>query len=166
MDDGGEVRMATDWTDERVGEDWAARTTADRATRRSVIRRPLKSGIEAAESALGGRLGGRSGGRQGGEIAQLRICHEGHSTERTTGPASTLSACCRPTGRTTGPANGLVIWTSERTELRGEFEAEDGSDCPSRLSSRVVVGQAPEAYVRVAKFGVGQDNFSRSTSGR
>ncbi|KAE8980551.1 hypothetical protein PR001_g24249 [Phytophthora rubi] len=28
----------------------------------------------------------------------------------------------------------LVIWTSDRTEFRGEFEAEDGSDCPSRLS--------------------------------
>ncbi|KAE9159139.1 hypothetical protein PF002_g32930 [Phytophthora fragariae] len=53
----------------------------------------------------------------------------------------------------------------ERTDLRREFEAENGSDWPSRLSSRVVVGQAPKAYVRVAKFGVGQDNFSRSPSG-
>ncbi|KAE9178728.1 hypothetical protein PF004_g25395 [Phytophthora fragariae] len=31
-------------------------------------------------------------------------------------------------------ADDLVIWTSDRTEFRGEFEAEDGSDCPSRLS--------------------------------
>ncbi|KAE9215498.1 hypothetical protein PF004_g14733 [Phytophthora fragariae] len=62
-------------------------------------------------------------------------------------------------------ADDLVIWTIDRTEFRGEFEAEDGSDCPSRLSSRVAVGQAPEAYVRVAKFGVGQENFIRSTSG-
>ncbi|KAE9136825.1 hypothetical protein PF010_g1544 [Phytophthora fragariae] len=71
MDDGGEVRMATDWTDERVGEDWAARTTADRATRRSVIRRPLKSGIEAAESALGGRLGGRATRRRDRSVENL-----------------------------------------------------------------------------------------------
>ncbi|KAE9005888.1 hypothetical protein PR001_g17339 [Phytophthora rubi] len=69
--------------------------------------------------------------------------------------------CSLATHRT----NDLVIWTSDRTEFRGEFEAEDGSDCPSRLSSRVAVGQAPEAYVRVAKFGVGQENFIRSTSG-
>ncbi|KAE8965293.1 hypothetical protein PF011_g28349 [Phytophthora fragariae] len=62
-------------------------------------------------------------------------------------------------------ADDLVIWTSDRTEFRGEFEAKDGSDRPSRLSSRVAVGQAPEAYVRVAKFGVGQEDFIRNPSG-
>ncbi|KAE9053970.1 hypothetical protein PF010_g32723 [Phytophthora fragariae] len=50
-------------------------------------------------------------------------------------------------------------------EFRGEFEAKDGSDRPSRLSSRVAVGQASEAYVRVAKFGVGQEDFIRNPSG-
>ncbi|KAE9174012.1 hypothetical protein PF004_g26785 [Phytophthora fragariae] len=62
-------------------------------------------------------------------------------------------------------ADDLVIWTSDRTEFRGEFEAKDGSDRPSRLSIRVAVGQAPEAYVRVAKFGVGQEDFIRNPSG-
>ncbi|KAE8973725.1 hypothetical protein PF011_g25135 [Phytophthora fragariae] len=62
-------------------------------------------------------------------------------------------------------ADDLVIWTSDRTEFRGEFEAKDGSDRPSRLSSRVAVGQAPEAYVQVAKFGVGQEDFIRNPSG-
>nr|KAE8918573.1 hypothetical protein PF009_g31114 [Phytophthora fragariae] len=62
-------------------------------------------------------------------------------------------------------ADDLVIWTSDRMEFRGGFEAKDGSDRPSRLSSRVAVGQASEAYVRVAKFGVGQEDFIRNPSG-
>ncbi|KAE9007175.1 hypothetical protein PR003_g7687 [Phytophthora rubi] len=72
---------------------------------------------------------------------------------------------CAERSLATHGADDLVIWTSDRTEFRGEFEAKDGSDRPSRLSSRVAVGQAPEAYVRVAKFGVGQEDFIRNPSG-
>nr|KAE8920964.1 hypothetical protein PF009_g28748 [Phytophthora fragariae] len=189
MDNGWEGCMVTNWTNGWMGEDWAARTTAAKASRRSVIRRPLKSGLEAAESALGpiterttSLLSAPSAHWRGTEwttspastqSARWRLterttslastqCARWRLTERTAGSVNTQSACWRRTldGRT----GNLVIWTSERTELRGKFEAEDGSDCPSRLSSRVVVGQAPEGYVRVAKFGVGQENIIRSPS--
>ncbi|KAE9290182.1 hypothetical protein PR003_g25360 [Phytophthora rubi] len=99
------------------------------------------------------RSSGRFGRRcEQAEAAQLEICYEGHGATWTTSPSTddesgeyvecslaTHGADDEPSEYAEGSlathrADDLVIWTSDRTEFRGEFEAEGGSDCPSRLS--------------------------------
>ncbi|KAE9300516.1 hypothetical protein PR003_g22737 [Phytophthora rubi] len=145
----------------RVNVVWAAEWVTGRATKRrdrSVENLPRSAqhgaddeSAEYAECSLAWK-------ETDDESSEYVVCML--SSQRADDKSGEHAECSLAThiGRTDGRPGDLD------EQAHGVSREVRGGDCPSRLSSRVVVGQALEAYVRVAKFGVGQENSIRSPS--